>query len=199
LRKKANLRLPEEKYAEIIVNEVARLEHFISDILLYSGEIPLEKKKLNVNKLITEALLLFDNELIQQGISVHTSFDESIPLIRLDKKKLEEVFINIIINAIHAMEKGGNLTLQTQYVQEMIPKTINITISDAGKGIPKEVLPKVFDPFFSTKTVGSGLGLTGAREILKRHNGSISIRSEVGKGTTVTVKLAVDPEIWTIV
>lgn len=191
LRKKANLHLPEEKYAEIIVNEVARLERFINDILLYSTEIPLEKKELNVNKLITEVLLLFDKDLIQQGISVNTSFDENIPLILGDKKKLEEVFINIIINAIYTMEKGGNLTLQTQYVKEKIPKTIKIAISDRGKGIPKDVLAKVFDPFFTTKTVGSGLGLTVAREILKRHNGTIGVQSEAGKGTTVTVELTI--------
>jgi nitrogen-specific signal transduction histidine kinase len=189
LRKRAKLRLPEEKYTEIIVNEVARLEKFINDILLYSREIPMEKKGLNINKLITEVLLLFDKDLIQQDVSVNSSFDESIPLIPGDKKKLEEAFINIIINAIHAMEKGGNLTLQTQYLKERIPKTIKITISDTGKGIPRDVLGKVFDPYFTTKTVGSGLGLTIARQILKRHNGTIGIRSEFGKGTKVTVTL----------
>jgi len=191
LRKKANLRLPEEKYAEIIANEVARLERFINDILIYSEEIPFEKKELNVNKLITEILLLFDKDLIQQGISINTSFDEGIPLIPGDKKKLEEAFVNIIINAIHAMKKGGNLTLKTQYLKEKIPKIIKIVISDTGKGIPKDVLGKVFDPFFTTKTVGSGLGLTVAKEILKRNNGTIGIQSEVGKGTTVTVALTI--------
>ena len=190
LRKKASMRLGEEKYAGIIAEEVARLESFINDILLYSGELPLEKKELNVNKLISEVLLLLDKDLTQRGISVSTSFAEGIPLICLDRRKLEEVFINIILNAIHAMEKGGNLTVQTEYVQEKVPKTIKIAISDTGKGIPGDVLEKVFDPFFSTKTVGSGLGLTVAREILKRHNGTIGLRSEVGKGTTVTVELS---------
>jgi signal transduction histidine kinase len=157
--------------------------------ILYSGEIPLEKKELNINKLISEVLLLFDNDLAQKGVSVSTSFGEGIPLLCVDRRKLEEVFINIIINAIHAMEKGGNLTVQTEYVQEKVPKTIEIAISDTGKGISSDVLEKVFDPFFFTKTVGSGLGLTVAREILKRHNSTIDIRNEIGKGTTVSVEL----------
>ncbi len=196
LRNKASMRLSEEKYAGIIANEVARLESLINDILLYSGEIPLEKKELNVNKLISEVLLLLDKDLTQKGISVSTSFAEGIPLICVDRRKLGEVFINIIINAMHAMEKGGNLGVQTEYVQEKVPKTIKIAISDTGKGIPGDVLEKVFDPFFSTKTVGSGLGLTVAREILKRHNSTIGIRSEVGKGTTVTVELS--PEFYVL-
>jgi len=89
------------------------------------------------------------------------------------------------------MEKGGNLTVQTEYVKEKIPKRIKITISDTGKGISRDVLDKVFDPFFSTKTAGSGLGLTVAKEILKRHNGTIGIQSEVGKGTTFIVRLPI--------
>ena len=194
LRKKASMRLGEEKYAGIIANEVARLESFISDILLYSGEIPLEKKELNINKLISEILLLFDQDLTQRGISVSTSFGEGVPLIRADRRKLGEVFINIVINAMHSMEKGGNLTVRTEYVVEKTPKTIKIAIDDTGKGIPSDVIEKVFDPFFTTKTVGSGLGLSVAREILKRHNGSIDIQSQVGQGTTVTVELSVQSE-----
>ena len=189
MRKKASLCIDEEKYAGIIAKEVARLESLINDILLYSGEIPLEKKELNINKLISEVLLLFDNDLTQKGVSISTSFGEGIPLICVDRRKLEEVFVNTIINAIHAMEKGGNLTVQTEYSQEKVPKTIKVAIRDTGKGISSDVLEKVFDPFFSTKTVGSGLGLTVAREILKRHNSTIGIQSEIGKGTIVTVEL----------
>ncbi|MCK4727767.1 MAG: hypothetical protein KAT27_02495, partial [Desulfobacterales bacterium] len=143
----------------------------------------------NINKLISEVLLLFDKELTQRGISVSTSFGESIPLIRVDRKKLGEVFINIIINAIHSMEKGGNLTVQTEYVKEKIPNTTRIAISDTGKGIASDLLDKVFDPFFTTKTVGSGLGLTVAREIIRRHNGTMAVQSKIGKGTTVIVEL----------
>jgi signal transduction histidine kinase len=189
LRKKASIRLGEEEYAGIIANEVNRLETLVSDILLYSGQIPLEKKELNLNKLISEVLLLFDNDLTRRGISVSTSFGEGIPLMRVDKRKLGEVFINIIINAMYSMEKGGDLTVQTEYVKEKTPNTIRIAISDTGKGIAGDILDKVFDPFFTTKTTGSGLGLTVAKEILRRHNGTISLRSEVGKGTTVIIEL----------
>jgi signal transduction histidine kinase len=192
LSKKASMRLGEKKYAGIIANEVHRLESLVSDILLYSGQIPLEKKELNLNKLISEVLLLFDNDLTQRGISVSTSFGESIPLIRVDRRKLGEVFINIIINAMYSMEKGGDLTVQTEYVKEKISNTIRIAISDTGTGIAGDILDKVFDPFFTTKTTGSGLGLTVAKEILRRHNGTIGVQSEVGKGTTVIVELCLE-------
>jgi signal transduction histidine kinase len=189
LKKKARHCLGGEKYAAIISYEITRLENLVNDILLYSGEIPLKKTEVNINKLINEVLLLFDNDLTEKGISLSTFFGESIPLIRGDKQKLQEVFINIVINAVHSMGKGGKMTVQTERVCEKTPKTVKVVISDTGKGIPQDILDKVFDPFFTTKTVGSGLGLTVAREIVKRHNGTMDVQSEVGKGTTVIVEL----------
>jgi len=189
LKKKARHCLGGEKYTEIISSEIARLENLVNDILLYSGEIPLKKTEVNINKLINEVLLLFDKELTEKGISLNTFFGESIPLMRADKQKLQEVFINIVINAVHAMRSGGNMTVKTECVCEKTPKTVRVAISDTGQGIPEDILDKVFDPFFTTKTVGSGLGLTVAREIVKRHNGAMDVQSEVGKGTTVIVEL----------
>jgi signal transduction histidine kinase len=188
LKKNARKCLGGEKYAKIISNEVARLEHLVNDILLYSGEMPLEKTEVNINKLMNEVLLLFDKDLAEKAISVNTSFGENIPLIRADKQKLQEVFINIVINAIHAMEGGASLTVETQWVHEKVPQTVKVAISDTGKGISEDILDKIFDPFFTTKTVGSGLGLTVAREIIKRHNGTMHVNSEIGKGTTVIVE-----------
>jgi len=189
LKKKARHCLGGEKYTEIISHEIARMENLVSDILLYSGEIPFKKTEVNINKVINEVLLLVDKDLTEKGISVRTSFGENISLIRGDKEKLQEVFINIVINAFHSMEEGGNLTVQTECVCEKTPKTVKAVISDTGKGIPEDILDKVFTPFFTTKTVGSGLGLTVAREIIRRHNGTMNIHSEVGKGTTVIVEL----------
>jgi len=189
LKKKARQCLGGEHYTEIISHEIARLENLVNDILLYSGEVPLNKTEVNINKLVNEVLLLFDRDFTEKGISVRTSFGENIPLIRGDKEKLQEAFINIVINAVHSMGKGGNLTVRSECVCEKTPKTVKAVISDTGKGIPEDIIDKVFDPFFTTKTVGSGLGLTVAREITKRHNGTMAIQSEVGKGTTVIVEL----------
>jgi signal transduction histidine kinase len=189
LKKKARQCLDGEHYTDIISHEITRLENLVNDILLYSGEVPLNKTEVNINKLINEVLLLFDRDLTERGISVRTSFGDNIPLIRGDKEKLQEVFINILINALHSMGKGGNLTVRTDRVHENTAKTVKVVISDTGKGIPETIINKVFDPFFTTKTVGSGLGLTVAREITKRHNGTMVIQSEVGKGATVIVEL----------
>lgn len=191
LRKKASLRAPEEKYAGVIVDEVARLENFINDILLFSGEIVLDKKELHINKLIADVVLLFEKEMEGQGITVHTFFDEKVPVIMQDKKSLEEVFINLIVNACHAMKGGGDLTLRTDFLPAENGNLIRIVISDTGEGIPDKIIDRVFDPFFTTKTVGSGLGLTVVKEILRRHNGTIHIDSEVKKGTSVTIEIGV--------
>ncbi|MFZ5758184.1 MAG: response regulator [Thermodesulfobacteriota bacterium] len=191
LRKKASLRAPEEKYAGVIVDEVARLENFINDILLFTGEIVLDKKELHVNKLIADVVLLFEKEMEEQGITVHTLFDERVPVIMQDKKSLEEVFINLIVNACHAMKGGGELTLRTEHLPAETGGVIRITVTDTGEGIPETIINKVFDPFFTTKTVGSGLGLTVVKEILRRHNGTIHIESAVKKGTIVTIEIGV--------
>ncbi len=191
LRKKASLRAAEEKYAGVIIDEVGRLENFINDILLFSGEIVLDKKELHINKLIADVVLLFEKEMNEQGIKVRTLFDEQVPVIMQDKKSLEEVFINLIVNGCHAMKGGGTLTLRTEHVQAESGSIIRITINDTGEGIPGTIINKVFDPFFTTKTVGSGLGLTVVKEILRRHNATIRIESEIRKGTTVTIEIGV--------
>lgn len=192
LRKKASLRAQEERYAGVIIDEVSRLENFINDILLFSGEIVLDKKELHINKLIADVVLLFEEDMKEQGITIHTFFDEKVPVVMQDKKSLEEVFINLIVNACHSMKGGGELTLRTEYRQaDNNSNIIRITISDTGKGIPDTILNKVFDPFFTTKTIGSGLGLTVVKEILRRHNATISIDSSINSGTTVTIDAVV--------
>lgn len=189
IHRRTKLQMPEQKYVEIIISEVGRLERFLNDVLTYSTEFPIERRELNVNKLIVEVLLLFDKTFVQcGGISVHQYLDEDIPLILGDKKRLEEVFIHLISNAVNAMPNGGHLRIISSHISDPPPARVRIEIADSGGGIAPEALEEIFEPFFTTKTVSSGLGLTVSREILKRHNGTIKVFSEVGKGTTVIVE-----------
>lgn len=189
IQRRTRLTMPEKKYVEIIISEVGRLERFLNDVLTYSTEFPIERRALNINKLIIEVLLLYEDTLARSGIAVHQYLEEDMPLVSGDKKKLEEVFIHLFSNAINAMPKGGHLRIITSHVADPPPSRLRIEIADSGVGIPADVLDRIFDPFFTTKTISSGLGLTVAREILKRHNGTIKLLSEVGKGTTVIVEL----------
>lgn len=191
VKRRAKLRMPEKKYVEIIISEVGRLERFLNDVRTYSTEFPMERHELNINKLLVDVVLLFEKTLSQNGIMVCQSLDEGLPLFLGDKKRLEEVFIHLVGNAVNTLQNGGRITLSTRYVPDPIPARIRIEVSDTGAGIPAEVLDKIFDPFFTTKTISSGLGLTVSREILKRHNGTISIVSEVDKGTTVIIEVLV--------
>lgn len=188
INRRADMRMPEKKYVEIIISEVSRLERFLNDVITYSTEFPIERRELNINKLIIEVLLLFERTFAQTGITIHQYLDENIPLILGDKKRLEEVFIHLISNAVNAMPKGGHLRLISSHVSDPLPSRLRVEIADSGAGIPPDMLDKIFEPFVTTKTISSGLGLTVSREILKRHNGNIKIFSEVGKGTTVIIE-----------
>jgi signal transduction histidine kinase len=139
--------------------------------------------------LIIEVLLLYEDTLARSGIAVHQYLEEDMPLVLGDKKRLEEVFIHLFSNAVNAMPEGGHLRIITSHMPDPPPSRLRIEIADSGVGIPGDVLDKIFEPFFTTKTISSGLGLTVSREILKRHNGTIKILSEAGKGTTVIIEI----------
>lgn len=186
IQRRTKLQMPDQKYVEIIISEVSRLERFLSDVLTYSTEFPIERRELNINKLIIDVLLLFEKTFSQCGIAVHQYLDENISLLPGDKRRLEEVLIHLVSNAVNAMPEGGNLRIMSSQLSD--PPRIRIEVADSGVGIPREVLDRIFEPFFTTKTVSSGLGLTVSREILKRHNGTIKIFSEVGSGTTVIIE-----------
>jgi signal transduction histidine kinase len=119
-----------------------------------------------------------------------------LPALRADPHQLEQVFLNILMNALEAMPSGGNLTITSGMKQRETGLFAEVQITDTGIGIPPEHLPRIFDPFFTTKEVGkgTGLGLSVSYGIVKAHGGFIDIESEVGKGTTMTVALPAGSE-----
>ena len=110
--------------------------------------------------------------------------------IMLDKDQMQQVFVNIAINAIEVMKRGGELRVESAFDPEK--KTVTVTITDTGPGIPKEELDKIFDPFFTTKEAGTGLGLAITYGIVQRHDGEIRVESEEGKGTRFAVILPIE-------
>jgi len=117
----------------------------------------------------------------------------ALPLVKCYPQRMNQVFTNIFVNAAHAIDKRGEIKISTLAYNEHV----EIKISDTGSGIPPEVIPKIFDPFFTTKEVGkgTGLGLNMAYNIIKKHQGTIDVESEVGKGTTFTIRLQVEPDL----
>jgi len=124
-----------------------------------------------------------------KSIKTESALDDNLPEVLIDPKQIEQVLLNLIINAVQAMPNGGCLTVGTRYHKE--GKKACVSIQDTGMGIPEERQEKVFLPFFSTKEKGGGLGLSLCKEIIARHSGRISFESVNGRGTIFIVELPV--------
>jgi len=121
-----------------------------------------------------------------------SKLEESLPILRADPDLLAQVFRNIILNGIQAMHDGGKLTIESSLAEQ---DCVSIAITDTGSGITEDVLKKLFEPLFTTKAKGIGLGLAITKGIVEKHGGSIEIQSKVGKGTTFTIKLPVNSKV----
>jgi signal transduction histidine kinase len=143
---------------------------------------------LSVNDVIMTSLNLVKDQSIFHGIEVKTAFAEDLPQVMGDPSRLEEVFLNLFINATDAMCGKGVLTIETRFSST---GALKILISDTGKGIDKAYLPHIFEPFFTTKDPGqgTGLGLSITYGIIQKHGGFIDVMSDPGKGTTFTITL----------
>ncbi len=173
-----------EAYFDIIKRNSKRINDLITD-LLHSSK-PTEIKKLNysINEVIDETLLLAIDRLTLKGIKIIKKYSDDVCDISLDKEKIKIALLNIIINAIEAMsDKEGVLTIETgTYENKCVVK-----ISDNGKGISKELIGRLFEPYFTNKTNGVGLGLATTHNILQSHNAVVDVESEKGLGTTFTI------------
>jgi signal transduction histidine kinase len=129
---------------------------------------------------------LVRNRAAKQSIDVELDLDPMLPMIRADGEQLKQVLLNLLINSGQAMTSGGRIVIRTSMET---PGKLTIVVADNGAGIAPQHLEKIFDPFFSTKPAGTGLGLAVVNRIINGHNGTIAIESEPGKGTTVTIRL----------
>jgi len=130
----------------------------------------------------------------ESSIEIHTGFQTDLPFVASDSAQLQQVFLNIIDNAIDAIGKDGNIHIRTMAVHD--PNEVIITIKDSGPGIPREKLDKIFDPFFTTKKVGegTGLGLTISFSIIQKLGGQIKVESEEGQGATFIISLPLNKD-----
>jgi len=172
---------------EVIEKESLRARDIVHQLLEFSRKRPLEIKEININDIMSEVLALASVPLKDSNINISKYFDD-ITLIEGDANQLKQVFLNIINNAIFAMQDGGTLNVATRMGRD----NVYIEISDTGKGIPKEILQRIFEPFFTTKQdKGTGLGLSISYKIIQSHQGRIEVESEVGRGSKFTVVLPV--------
>ena len=172
-----------------MIDAAERANDIIKGLLDFSSLSKVELKLENLNSIIESSLLLVKNYLNLYHIELVKDFEKNIPQIMLDKNRIEQVFINLFMNAIQAMPRGGQLRVRT-YVQETKKegKTVVSEIEDTGPGIPEDVLGKIFEPFFTTKhgKEGTGLGLSIVKNIIEMHNGKIDIQDKKSGGLKAT-------------
>jgi two-component system NtrC family sensor kinase len=190
LRKKAKDD-PEREDLQVIVDETMRCREIVKGLLGFSKQTEPQKQAGDINDIIKNALYLTKNQALIHNVKVITALSDQLSQIVLDTHQIQEVFLNIILNAIDAMPEGGELTVTSHRVDEYF---IQIRFADTGCGISPENLDKLFEPFFTTKDAskGTGLGLAVAYGIIEKHRGKIRMESEVGKGTTCIIDLPVN-------
>ena len=172
---------------ELIEKNIGYSNNIINDLLEYSKEIRLTLTEVTPKSILKEALALIR---IPENIQI-LDLTENKPKVRADIQKMTRVFVNIIKNAIEAMPKGGTLTIKSKKLNG----NLEITFTDTGIGISKDVIEKIWVPLFTTKAKGMGLGLSICKRIIEAHEGNISVKSKRGKGTTFTITIPTKPEL----
>jgi len=179
---------PNKHYIEMIIDDVARLENMVKQLVELKTMSVCYTEPMNISDVIMEVLKSFEQESKDKGIEVKTELINNPPLFPIDKEKMTIAFANLIKNSIEAMQETPKVLKITSHISD---ESMEIEVSDTGKGIPKDKIKQIFDPFFTSKIYGPGLGLTFTQRIIQEHRGTISAESEPGKGTTVTIKLPV--------
>jgi PAS domain S-box-containing protein len=179
------------RFLDVARKETERVSHIIRQMLGFarrSGEV----EWVPVNQVIEETLILVEKKMKQTRVEVVRRFDDKLPKVRARADQLRQVFLNLLLNAQQAMEKGGRITVSTSVYEQALQPTVSVQISDTGRGIAEADLARIFEPFFSTRAKGTGLGLWVTQDIVRHHGGRIEATSEEGKGTTFNVILPVD-------
>jgi len=182
---------PNFKYIHEIKRESKRCKKIVQDLLSYARTPRPTLELTDLNELLGEIIEFAANHTDMRNVSIQSFFESGLPRIMLDGDQMRQVAINLILNAGGAMPDGGTLQVKTGMGPE---QTLRISFSDTGNGILQENLEKIFEPFYTTRAKGTGLGLAITRQIVEMHHGEITIASEIGKGTTVTVTLPIDYE-----
>jgi signal transduction histidine kinase len=178
---------PVKKGLRTIVTQVERITRVMNQLLSFARRKAPERRPLDLRCVMEDGIEMFQERLARSRIQVEMALVGDCPVVSADHDQMSQVFINLVMNAIHAMPDGGTLRIGLAPEQQMV----KLTVADTGHGIPRDVIKKVFDPFFTTKEFGqgTGLGLTVVKGIIDEHQGSIAVESEEGKGTTFVILL----------
>ena len=174
-------------HVNIMIEEVNRLEGIVTKVLDYARPVGPEIKVIQLNRVLEEAANLLEQEFADNAVALTLRLDPSLPLVAADSNRIFELALNLLRNAMQAMLGGGRLSVTSRSADPFV----ELRFTDTGQGVPQEIRERIFSPFFTTKPSGSGLGLTIVSQIVREHQGTIDVHSEVGVGTTFTVRLPI--------
>jgi len=181
-----------ENFHNIAVDEVNRLDNLLNRLLDFARPPDNKMDFYDINRIIEKMLSFIENEAAYKNISIHKELDRELPPILVNEEQLKQVFLNLFQNAIHATGNNGKLDVISRRKRHGKRDFLQIEVRDTGKGIDKEGLQNIFNPFFTTKNKGMGLGLAITDQIIKEHRGFIQVESEIGKGTVFYINLPLD-------
>ena len=180
--------VPEDQQtAGIMIQEVDRLNRVVSQLLEFSRPVTISPKPTSLKGLVKDSLKLIERQAQDKQIAINTRNSADIDEVKIDPDRINQVLLNLYLNAIEAMRPGGKLGIEIFDSEKN--GGLNIQISDTGHGIAAEDLPKIFDPYFTTKSSGTGLGLAIAHNIVEAMGGTIEVKSKADKGTTFTLTI----------
>ena len=180
----------ERQLLDSTLEGIEKIQKIVEDMLDYAKPRAAEYKREELNAIVEKSMDVLHVQLKNAAIAAKFERGKDLPQIKIDRHQIQQVLINIMLNAIHAMDKGGELTVQTFITDG---GRVGIEVKDTGVGIPAAHLKKIFDPFFTTKSRGTGLGLSISQKLLENHGAQIDVASEEGKGSVFTIRFpAVD-------
>ena len=168
-----------EQYLRVGKGEITRLDYILTQFLQAIRPSPAQRQPTNLNDVVRDTIDLLRPEIENRGITIREKLSRSLPVALLDPAQIKQTLVNLVKNAIQAMTKDGVLTVQTSTASDGVV----VSVADTGGGIPQEQINRIFEPFYTTKKKGSGLGLMIVQRIVREHNGRIDLESHVGRGT----------------
>ena len=182
---------PRKEILGEVLEQVKRMDKTVNDLLFFGRPAEPEPVCTDLNAVLRKTLIFASQHRGSRGgvIEKVLEMQDDIPPVYVDPKQIQQVFLNLILNAIQAMQGGGVLTIKTALVEEKLQKWVTVSIADTGQGIPEQILGKIFTPFFTTKAQGTGLGLAICHKLVAQQGGTIRVESRDGEGTVFSIQL----------
>jgi signal transduction histidine kinase len=179
----------EKEHLSISQEGIGQMEKFVKEMLNFTRVSELNLERFSMVQIIEEAIKMLKSSMEEKRVVLERTYVENLPMVLVDGDKLKQVFLNVLRNAVEAVGAGGRLGLNLSLAGERGVRQINVRISDSGCGIPEKDWENIFEPFYTTKPSGIGLGLANARKIIEQHRGSIRVVKKRGKGTCFEIQI----------